>query len=198
MEGNSHNHASHEDLCVHTQMKNTYSKHRHILVGHKKRIDDPNKAATISKDFDDFAPENMRCIALVAHNHMKLALRAFVLEHRQALRRFRLTGTETTMRMLADVFKDDPPMFGPTCTSGPLGGDSEVASQLIREDIGAIIFFRDPLTAHPHIDDIRALARLADVHNIAVATNPMSALLMIHSIEQALDAGNKALIPGFL
>ena len=54
-----------------------------------------------------------------------LATQEFVKTHRDVLSHFRLTGTESTMKMLRSVM---PPnvVFGPTCASGPLGGDAQV------------------------------------------------------------------------
>ena len=147
---------------------------------------------------DDFAPENMRCLALVAHNHMKRTMKDFVVKHKHILRRFRLTGTATTMRMLGEVFGDDPGVqFGPTCSSGPLGGDAQVAAQMVLESIGGLIFFEDPLTAHPHAADIQSLYRLANVHNIVVATNPTTAILLMNAIDLALEKERKELILSF-
>ena len=46
---------------------------------------------------------------------------------------------------------DNPKIeYGLTCTSGPLGGDAQVAALMCMEDLGALIFFTDPLSAHPH------------------------------------------------
>ena len=39
-----------------------------------------------------FTPEDMRCLALVAHNHLKPAMKAFIEERRELLKKFRLTG----------------------------------------------------------------------------------------------------------
>ena len=41
-------------------------------------------------------------------------------------------------------------------------------------NICGVIFFRDPLSAHPHHADIEALGRLCDVFQIPFATNPQS------------------------
>ena len=54
-----------------------------------------------------------------------LAAQDFVRAHAATLRRFRLTGTASTMTMLRSVMGEDQE-YGPTCASGPLGGDAQV------------------------------------------------------------------------
>ncbi len=63
--------------------------------------------------------------------------------------------------------------------SGPLGGDAEIASMVVRGEIDAVLFFRDPLDKHPHDVDISMLMRLCDVHDVPLATNYKSAHIMI-------------------
>jgi len=36
----------------------------------------------------------------------------------------------------------------PDTQSGPLGGDAQIAALMCMEDLGALIFFVDPLSAH--------------------------------------------------
>ncbi|GMI20189.1 hypothetical protein TrCOL_g5005 [Triparma columacea] len=147
---------------------------------------------------DMFSPENMRCLALISHNYMKPAMKLFVLANKNVLRRFRLTGTATTMKMLRSVFGDDPNVvYGPTCSSGPLGGDAQVAAQMCMEDLGGMFFFRDPLTSHPHIADIESLARLANVHNIMTCENPTTGLMLINVLKMATEEKRPELIPSF-
>jgi len=42
---------------------------------------------------------------------------------------------------------------------------------VVRGEIDAVIFFRDPLDKHPHDVDISMLMRLCDVHDVPLATN---------------------------
>jgi len=145
-----------------------------------------------------FVPSDMRCLALVAHNHMKPAMKEFVLTHKEILKKFRLTGTNTTITMLKSVFGDDPTVeFGPGFTSGPLGGDAELCALMCLEDLGGLFFFMDPLSAHPHQADIDCLVRLANVHNVLTCTNPCSAHAMSFLLKNALLEGRKDKIPSF-
>jgi len=145
-----------------------------------------------------YKPDEMRCLGLIAHNHMKPAMKDFVLSHKEVLKKFRLTGTNTTMTMLKSVFGDDPSVrFGPTCQSGPLGGDAELCALMCLEDLGGMIFFQDPLSAHPHQADIDSLNRLGNVHNILTAPNPASAHAICFVLKCSLEQGRKDKIPSF-
>ena len=79
--------------------------------------DDMNSLEMTDLEFESaFEPEEMRCLALVAHNHMKPAMRKFVEDNKNLLKKFRLTGTNTTMTMLHEIFGEDPDVrYGPTC-----------------------------------------------------------------------------------
>lgn len=145
-----------------------------------------------------FKPEEMRCLALVAHNHMKPAIKSFVLANKNVLCKFKLTGTNTTMTMLREVFGNDPSVkYGPTCTSGPLGGDAELVSIMCTENLGGCVFFQDPMSSHPHAADIECLARQANVHNILMMSNPATAQLCMVSMRIALQEGRAEIIPSF-
>jgi len=153
----------------------------------------------------DFAPafpaSDMRCLALVSHNGMKKTMREFVLANKNLLKKFRLTGTNSTMTMLQEVFKDEPPgtvVYGPRCASGPLGGDAELVAHMVQGKIGGIIFFQDPMDAHPHRVDIDCLVRQALVYNIILAETPSSGLMVVQCLRQALiGKGRPELIPSF-
>lgn len=146
-----------------------------------------------------FAPSDMRQLALVAHNHMKPAMKEFIETYSEVLQKFRITGTQTTMRMCKSLWGEDDPKieYGLTCTSGPLGGDAQVAALMCMEDLGGLIFFVDPLSAHPHQADIDSLIRLCNCGNVIVCPNPTSAMALIHTLRMALETGNRGMIPSF-
>jgi len=146
-----------------------------------------------------FAPSDMRQLALVAHNHMKPAMKDFILTFSEILKKFRITGTQTTMSMCKELWGDDDEdiEYGLTCTSGPLGGDAQIAALMCVGDLGGLIFFADPLSAHPHQADIDSLCRLSNVGNVIVCMNPSSAMSMMHILKLALRTGNSEMIPSF-
>lgn len=148
-----------------------------------------------------FLPSEMRCLALVSHNGMKKTMREYVTANKNTLKKFRLTGTNSTMTMLREVFADEPEgtiVFGPACASGPLGGDAELVAHMVAGKIGGIIFFQDPMDSHPHQADIQCLVRQALVHNIVIADTPSTALMIVNCLRQALvGKGRPELMPSF-
>mmetsp|Transcript_34711 Transcript_34711/g.64130 ORF Transcript_34711/g.64130 Transcript_34711/m.64130 type:complete len:333 (-) Transcript_34711:115-1113(-) len=157
-------------------------------------------ANDVTAPFDSkFKPREMRQLALVAHNHMKPAMKEFIQTFSEILKKFRITGTQTTMRMCKTLWGEDNPdiEYGLTCTSGPLGGDAQIAALMCMEDLGALIFFVDPLSAHPHQADIDSLNRLSNCGNVIVCPNPTSAMSMMYTLKGALEGGSRGLIPSF-
>ncbi len=151
-------------------------------------------------DFESaFGPNDMRCLALVSHNEMKATMKDFVIQNKHILKKFRLTGTQSTMKMLAEVFKDEPDVvFGPSCQSGPLGGDAELVALMTSGNLGGILFFQDPMSSHPHQADIQCLVRQAIVHNTVLANTPTTAMSLMQVFKMALaGAGKPELIPSF-
>mmetsp|Transcript_5772 Transcript_5772/g.8175 ORF Transcript_5772/g.8175 Transcript_5772/m.8175 type:complete len:294 (+) Transcript_5772:136-1017(+) len=147
----------------------------------------------------ELEPDDMRCLALVAHNHMKPAMKAFIETHSEILKKFRLTGTNTTMTMCKTVFGEDNPdvIYGPTCTSGPLGGDAQLAALMCLEDVGGVVFFMDPLSAHPHQADIDSLVRLSNVSNVVLCPNPTTGMAFMWMLRQSLIANKPEMFPSF-
>jgi len=150
-------------------------------------------------EFDSmFSPNDMRLLALVSHNNMKNAMKQFVLANMNALKKFRLTGTNTTMKMLREVFKNDPEVvYGPSCKSGPLGGDAQLVAMVVTGQLGGCIFFIDPMDSHPHSADIECLVRQGNVHNILMMCNPTSAHMAVNSLRVALKMGRMEMAPSF-
>ncbi|KAL7524272.1 hypothetical protein ACHAXR_000502 [Thalassiosira sp. AJA248-18] len=145
-----------------------------------------------------YGPNQMRCLALVSHNGMKPTMMKFVRANKNVLKKFRLTGTNSTMTMLKNEFKGDGTVvFGPQCKSGPLGGDSQLVAMLCDERLGGVIFFQDPLDSHPHSGDIESLLRGIKIYNIMHASTTTSATMMMHTLRCGLEGGTPELLPSF-
>ena len=116
-------------------------------------------------------------IALVAHDNKKADMVAFVSKRLNFFNRedIEIITTGTTGKKVKHAGIDDVE----TVNSGPLGGDAEIASMVVRGQIHAVLFFRDPLGKHPHDVDINMLLRLCDVHDVPLATNYRTASYLI-------------------
>jgi methylglyoxal synthase len=116
-------------------------------------------------------------IALIAHDNRKSDLLAWARFNRGTLARHELLATGTTGALLADQLGLEVHRF----LSGPLGGDQQVGAAIAEGRIDAVIFFWDPLEPHPHDVDVKALLRVAVVHNIAIACNRATADFVMSS-----------------
>lgn len=123
----------------------------------------------------------MKRLALIAHDGKKADMVGFVKDHLESMKRFELVATATT-----GAYLEKAGLKVHCVKSGPQGGDAQIAAMLVEGRIHGIIFLRDPLGLHPHEPDIFMLLRLADVHNIPLATNLSSAHSLIKNFGEAI------------
>ena len=135
-----------------------------------------------------FTKDTTQYLALIAHNEMKPMLVNFVQRHAKAIRSFPLVATGTTGKLL---YKEAEIVLSKKVKSGPLGGDQAIGHMISTGNIRGIIFFRDPLSAHPHHADIEALGRLCDVYQIPLATNPATGIAVLEYLSENRDIGNQ-------
>ena len=116
-------------------------------------------------------------IALIAHDGKKADMVSFVTKRLDFFNKEEVniwaTGTTGKYIGFAGITKVH------ALLSGPEGGDAQIGAMVAEGKINAVIFFRDPLNAHPHEPDIQMLMRICDVHVIPLATNYMSAKYII-------------------
>lgn len=121
-------------------------------------------------------------IALIAHDKKKDALVQFTTAYKTIFAKHQLFATGTTGQRIMDATGLDVHRF----QSGPLGGDQQIGAMIAQNNMDAIFFFRDPLTAQPHEPDVTALVRLCDVYSIPLATNMGTAELLIRGMDEGL------------
>jgi methylglyoxal synthase len=110
-------------------------------------------------------------IVLIGHDNRKHDLLEWARFNRGTLEQHELYGTGTTGELLATELGLDVQRF----LSGPLGGDQQVGAGIAEGRIDLVIFFWDPLQSQPHDVDVKALLRIAVVHNTPIACNRATA-----------------------
>src|SRR5512136_3175659 len=117
----------------------------------------------------------MKTIAMIAHDGKKADMVAFATFNREKLAGYHILATGTTGRLLHDKVGLEVEAL----LSGPLGGDAQIAARVAQGEVDGVVFFVDPLNAHPHDPDIQGLLRVCNVHNVPLATNVATADLII-------------------
>ena len=123
--------------------------------------------------------------ALIAHDNKKADMVAFVSKRLPFFNRedIKIVTTGTTGEKVKHAGIKDVEALN----SGPLGGDAEIAAMVVRGEITAVLFMRDPLGKHPHDVDINMLMRLCDVHDVPLATNYRTASILIKWFKRKIN-----------
>ena len=119
-------------------------------------------------------------IAIIAHDGKKADLVQFLNKNKEILikENIKLIATGTTGgKAEAAGFKVKKML------SGPLGGDAQIAARVAEGKTKMVLFFKDPMSNHPHEVDINMLIRVCDVHNVPLATNEAIAQLLLLGID---------------
>ena len=96
------------------------------------------------------------------------------------MQNFALCGTGTTSKRIQEATGLKVKGY----LSGPLGGDQQIGALVATGEIDLVVFFCDPLQAQPHDPDVKALLRIANVYDVAIATNVATADLVIASLSK--------------
>jgi methylglyoxal synthase len=110
-------------------------------------------------------------IGLVAHDQCKPTMIAWAQAHQAVLAKHSLVATGTTGGAIAKATGLEIERL----MSGPQGGDAQLGARIAEGGLDVLIFFIDPLSAVPHDVDVKALIRLATLHDLPFACNRASA-----------------------
>jgi methylglyoxal synthase len=116
-------------------------------------------------------------IALIAHDNRKIDLLDWARFNRGTLARHELFGTGTTGGLVEAEIGVPVHRF----LSGPLGGDQQIGAGIAEGRLDIVIFFWDPLQSQPHDVDVKALLRIAVVHDCPIACNRATADFLLSS-----------------
>ncbi|CAN5675109.1 methylglyoxal synthase [soil metagenome] len=120
----------------------------------------------------------MTTIALIAHDGKKEEMTAFAASQKEGLAACRLIGTGTTARIVSEATG----LWVEGFLSGPLGGDVQIAAEVLAGRVAVVLFFVEPRDVHPHDPDILTLQRICNLTDTPLATNPASALLLLRGL----------------
>ena len=127
----------------------------------------------------------MTRVALIAHDDEKPEMLDLVESYESPLSGFDLVGTGTT----GGRINEETALSVGRKESGSLGGDVQIAAEVVEGRLDGIVFLRDPLTAQPHEPDIGALLRICDVHDTPLATTRTGAEYLLDGLAADADAG---------
>jgi methylglyoxal synthase len=116
-------------------------------------------------------------LALIAHDNCKTDLLDWARFNQGTLAQHELYATGTTGTVLSIELGLSITRF----LSGPLGGDQQVGAAIVDGRVDFVVFFWDPLEPQPHDVDVKALLRVAVVHNIPIACNRATADFLLSS-----------------
>lgn len=116
-------------------------------------------------------------IALIAHDNKKAEMVSFIMKRLDFfnLPEIEIYATGTTGKHIFDAGIEKVNRL----KSGPLGGDAQIASMIVDDKMDGVIFFMDPLEAHPHQVDVNMLLRICNVCNTPLATNYKTAKALV-------------------
>jgi len=119
-------------------------------------------------------------VALIAHDRKKPEMIALCRDFQEMLAQEELVATKSTGGLIEELTG----LHVTRVNSGEKGGDLQIGSMIASDEIKAVIFLRDPLTAHPHEPDINAVLKICDVNNVPLATNIATARLVLGHLKE--------------
>ena len=119
-------------------------------------------------------------VALIAHDKKKELMVEFCIAYSGILSKHTIVATGTTGSLVSEATGLKIQKF----LTGPQGGDQQIGARIAYNEIDLVLFFRDPLTVKMHEPDVLSILKLADVHNIPLATNVATAEVLIMGVDR--------------
>ena len=119
-------------------------------------------------------------VALIAHDRKKPEMIALCRDYKEMLAQEELVATKGTGGLIEELTG----LHITRMNSGEKGGDLQIGSMIASDEIKAVVFLRDPLTAHPHEPDINAVLKICDVNDVPLATNISTARLVLGHLKE--------------
>lgn len=119
-------------------------------------------------------------IALVAHDNKKILMENLCIAYRHILNKHNIFATGSTGTLVAETANLSVHKY----LAGHLGGEQQLGSQIINNEIDLLIFLRDPSYHKDYEDDINSILRLCDIHNIPLASNLATAEALLLTLDR--------------
>lgn len=119
----------------------------------------------------------MKRIVLIAHDSRKTDMIEWARYNRDSLASKDLYATRST----GEAIVREVGLPVNLLLHGPHGGDAQVGAMLAEGKVDLLVFLWDPLTPQPHDVDVKALLRLAVLHDVPTACNRRTADFLISS-----------------
>jgi methylglyoxal synthase len=123
-------------------------------------------------------------IAFSSHDSKKEELVRLIKTYKEIMGEYSLVATRNTGRMI----QHSTGLSIAQMHSGTLGGYQQLGALVASGNVKAIIFLEDPFIVHPALDDIAALKRICNIHNIPFASNAATAESVLHLFFESIPA----------
>ena len=120
-------------------------------------------------------------LALIAHDRYKGELVDFINQYAEILARYRLVATAGT----GDRLQQGTSLSVEQLLPGAAGGDVQMASRVLDDDIAAVICLADALDPTHYSANLGTLLRICQLHDVPIATNLATARAVVLSLAKS-------------
>ncbi len=123
-------------------------------------------------------------IAVMAHDPKRDELVDLLKECAHGWRQRKLVATHVTGMVCSQRLNVDVELL----QSSVYGGDLQLCAMVVDGGVDAVIFLRDPLYGGHSAEDLAALMRVCDMHQVPIATNAATARAVLGHLPLLPDA----------